>query len=147
MKAVAKILIEIDGAYLFAGKSRVRDRGRLELLGGHVEAEDDGPFEALLRELGEEEETGLLAKEISRIRPADEKFKIGNRLQHVYRCNLGTFRWQALRPNRKEISTFVLVQRETIESPEYFLENAKLFTDMTKKLFQAMYRQEDSQIL
>jgi 8-oxo-dGTP pyrophosphatase MutT (NUDIX family) len=147
MIAVAKVLIEIDGAYLFAGKSRARDRGRLELLGGHVDAEDDGPFEALLRELREEEETGLLAKEISRIRPAGEKFQIGHRLQHVYRCNLGAFQWQALRPNRKEVSTFVLVQRETIETPEYFQQNAKLFTDMTKKLFEAMYRQEDSQII
>jgi 8-oxo-dGTP pyrophosphatase MutT (NUDIX family) len=120
MKAVAKILIEIDQAYLFAGKSRPRDRGRLELLGGHVEAEDTGPFEALLRELGEEEKTGLLAKEIARIRPAGEKIMVGNRIQHVYHCSLGNFQWQALQPNRSEVSTFVLVQRETIEIPQYF---------------------------
>jgi hypothetical protein len=111
---VAKIRITLEqGGRCWALMSRKRARserkhGKLEFLGGHVEP-GERPFEALLRELGEEELSGTLAARARGFCPAAIVSDIPGVPHHLYEMTLDAADFDALVFDPEESLGLVLV--------------------------------------
>jgi hypothetical protein len=133
--SASKLLIRDGTAYLFGGKPR--KMGRLEMLGGGLES-GEAPFEALLRELREEESSGALEKLARERAPAPLTIVAEGRTDFIFRIDVEKLDLGSLVAAANEVTTLALVARSTIEDPEALKPNRKLFTRRTWKLFEAM---------
>jgi 8-oxo-dGTP pyrophosphatase MutT (NUDIX family) len=131
---VAKIILECGDALLFSikrapGKPH-KDR-KLELLGGHMEA-GESPSEGLIRELREEEETGLLAEKALRLLPAYEEIIVENSRHFIFRMPLEPEDLGRIRPSPSESFGYRLIPRtQPVTDPV-------LFTPKTVGIFAAL---------
>lgn len=111
---VAKIRITLEqGGRRWALMSRKRARskrkhGKLEFLGGHL-AEGELPFDALLRELGEEEPSGTLAARARAVRPTPFVSDLPGVPHHLYEMSVAAADFDALGFDPTESLGLVLV--------------------------------------
>ncbi len=111
---VSKIRITLEqGGRSFALMSRKRapgerKHGRLEFLGGHLDP-GEAPFEALLRELGEEELSGTLAAQARRLRPTAFSADGPGVPHHLYEMAIDAADFDALLFDPEESLGLVLV--------------------------------------
>ncbi len=110
---VAKVLVTVRGEndlLLFSRKQApgMRKHGRLELLGGHIEPREK-PFDGLVRELAEEEASGLLAKRARKLKPKRHEVGLSDAVYHLYRLTIDFDDYVRLEPVLTESMGFVLV--------------------------------------
>lgn len=111
---VSKIRITLQqGGQQWALMSRKRapgkpKHGKLEFLGGHVDP-GERPFDALLRELGEEEPTGTLAARARELGPTPFVSDIPGVPHHLYEMVIDANDFDALAFDPEESLGLVLV--------------------------------------
>lgn len=111
---VAKVLITVtNGASRFLLLSRKRaegqrKHGRLELLGGHI-GRREGPFDGLVRELAEEEGTGVLAEHARSIEPRPREVPLRDAVYHTFQLTISFEDYLTLTPDPRESLGFLLV--------------------------------------
>ena len=126
---VAKVIVRVEKGeacyYLFSRKNAPgHDKhNHLEFLGGHLE--NESPIEAVVRELKEEEKTGLLAARLSGQQPA-EQVKIDGVDHHIFRVTISHDEYLSLRHDPHESLGFELV-------PVSALRGKKVQAELTRK--------------
>ncbi len=136
---VAKLLatVTIEGRqHLLLSRKRAhgeQKHGQLELLGGRLD--DDPPFEGLLRELEEEEDSGLLAELVASRRPTAERLELPGAVYHVYRLEIDPDDLGLLVPHESESLGFELVPTEALADPGFWVE-------LTERTVQTLARLE-----
>jgi hypothetical protein len=134
----SKIFVEIGEHYLFSLK-RAPDKPEkdrlLELIGGKQE-DGETPFEALIRELAEEEESGILVKRVLASRPTARNVIVSNSLHQIYNVTLDQADYARLTASPEESYGFQLIPKNLMESAADF--RPDLFTPKTIKIFRAL---------
>ena len=113
MKKVSKVFIKIEGGeetyFLFSRKykeSNQESHGRLELLGGEIEA-GESPQEGLIRELKEEDTSHTLRGKILRDDP--QEIRISDEPHYIYEIAITWNDFSKLRHKQDESFGFELV--------------------------------------
>ena len=120
--AVAKArIVLVDGSDRLALMSRKRaegksKHGKLEMLGGHLEA-GESPLQALLRELREEETSGTLARLVERARPTPREAVVVDTLHHLFEIELPAAACSDLQHDPTESLGFVRVPLAELADP------------------------------
>lgn len=141
-KRVAKIFLRLDDHYVFSKKRASwlpEDAAarRLELIGGTV-VDAETPFEALIRELGEEETSGTLAEKARTLRPTPRQIVVYGEPHYIYRMTISDDEFQRMIHDPEESYGFDLVPEAVIADREKLRENAARFTRKTQGIFQAL---------
>lgn len=138
-REVAKVVILVDDSGADVLLSRKCAPGRikhnlLEMLGGGLDP-GEGPLEALVRELGEEETTGTLARAAARAgRP--QVLMVADEKHYLFEMSIDAAVVPRLRPDPKESLGFRRVPRSELEHPA-----AEKFTPKTCGIRAAMRTQ------
>jgi 8-oxo-dGTP pyrophosphatase MutT (NUDIX family) len=98
------------------GKSK---HGKLEMLGGRMD-QDESPLEALIRELGEEEQTGFLSEGVRTLEPEPLIIHAGGALHHLFELKISEQEFTGLRHDPKESLGFELVRISELEAGEHW---------------------------
>ena len=141
-KRVAKVFLRLDDHYVFSQKRAPwlpEDAAarQLELIGGTVVG-GETPFEALIRELGEEETSGTLAEKARALRPAPQQIVVYGEPHYIYRMQITGDEFERLVHDSEESYGFDLVPEAVIADREKLRENAARFTWKTQGIFQAL---------
>ena len=96
-----------------------RKHGKLEMLGGHV-GQDESPLEALIRELGEEEQTRFLSERVRTLEPEPLTLHAGGALHHLFELEISEQEFTGLRHDPKESLGFELVRMSELEAGEHW---------------------------
>ena len=118
-KLIVAVRMGSERSLLF---SRKRAKGQakhrqLELLGGHMDDEED-PLTALLAELEEEEKSGVLAEHVTAERPSSQTFTIAGTTHFVFDTELTLDQYLDLRHGKKESLGFKLVPEALVAARE-----------------------------
>lgn len=141
---VAKIRVTLDqGGRTWALMSRKRARsthkhGKLEFLGGHVDP-GEGSFEALLRELGEEERSGTLAERARALRPVPFVSNIPGVPHHLYAMHIDAGDFDALVFDPEESLGLVLVPLDELRAGAW----TERVTPRTRAILEAWRQHEE----
>lgn len=92
--------------------------GKLEMLGGHVET-GELPFEALLRELREEETSGRLAEHVVARAPTSRTAKAGGATHHLFELTLSSEDCERLTADPDESLGFELVPATELDAGKH----------------------------
>jgi ADP-ribose pyrophosphatase YjhB (NUDIX family) len=139
-KTVAKIFVECGEYYVFSKKRKANapeSDNRLELLGGKVD-EGEEPMQALLRELREEEQSGIIAAKVLQLQPQYKKVVVSGQNHYIYRVVLELYDLQNIRHDEKESRGFLKVGMDVLHNKHELLENLSRFTPKTRKIFRAL---------
>lgn len=140
---IVKVFIKVGDCYIL---SRKKDKGSesdglLEHIGGHIEF-GESPFTALLRETKEEEETGLLSRELEQSRPIPKEIFVNanGRIEkhYIYHMTISEEIAMHLRISNEESYGFEFLESSLIESEEGLSKIQKKLTWKTKAIFRAM---------
>lgn len=148
-KISSKTIVKVGkDHYLFSIKKNLNNmlkNKKLELLGGCMDiGEDDNTIETLRRELSEEEETGLLAGRVEEnIHSVDSLIiagKSGYQLYKIYSISISMDEYESIKAHYQDLESygFVLLDREHVESREWFFRNSSMFTPKTCILFSSL---------
>lgn len=142
---VAKALIRVDGQYLMARKKAPGSPkdNRLEHLGGHLEA-GETPFQGLVRELSEEDDSGLLAAAAKRRRPRPKRVTLHHRGssedQFLFTLSIEPQAVKKLKPNLAESYDFELVPAAALDTDDGLSSIKPRLTPKTIAIYEAMGR-------
>lgn len=134
-REIVKIFIKTKKYYIFSRKKAYgqRSNGLLELIGGHVES-GETPLEALLREVQEEEETGILANLLVNIKlpPTEVTVAVNGigELHYIYYLNVSEEDSKKLKASNDESYGFEFIKTSLVETKKGLV---KLRTDLTWK--------------
>ena len=134
---VAKVFVRVqegdDTFYLFSRKcDAVPDKhGRLELLGGNLD--DEAPLAGAIRELQEEEPSGLLAGKLTAQRLVD-RVVIENLEHFVFLISISRAEYTGLRHNPAESLGFELISEASLKEGK----PPASFTRKTELIFRAL---------
>ena len=136
MNVVSKVLLTCGELYVFSIKKsplKPEKDNRLELFGGNVEP-GESPFEGLVRELREEEESGTLAEKAALLKPGIlKKFVVDDKTQCIYRMHLTPDEYHLLKAHPDESFGIRTIRKALLTSPN--LLNLKQFTPKTVAIF------------
>jgi hypothetical protein len=140
LKRVSKILLLVDNHYVFSEKrapeSSEKDH-KLELIGGALN-EDESAFQGLIRELQEEEQSGLLSKKAEKLNLSPKEIVVKNEPHFIYRMEISNAEYKEMIHSTDESYGFHLVQDNIILDKNELRENISRFTPKTIKIFQAL---------
>ena len=139
-KTVAKIFVVCGAYYVFSKKRKAyapESDNRMELLGGKVD-EGEEPMQALVRELREEEDTGIIATRVLQLQPQYKNVIVSGQNHYIFRIAIECADFQNIRHNEKESRGFVKVEMEVIHNRRELLVNLSSFTPKTRKIFRAL---------
>jgi len=139
-KRISKILLKAGNYYVFSYKNSSRPGldGKLELIGGNIEA-NESPFEGLIRELKEEETTETLSQKASEIRPGSIKIYVNKQEHFIYFMSITQDEYKTLRHSPDESYGFKLIEDAVILDKDEFCKNSKNFTLKTIKIFDELH--------
>ena len=139
-KRVSKILLQVGDNYVFSKKrapwSRKKDH-KLELIGGALEY-NESPFSALIRELKEEELSGILSEKAISLNPIPIEIYVGKEPHFIYRITISKDEYNKLIYNHDESYGYQLIQRNAIEVKLTLTKFITLFTPKTIRIFKAL---------
>lgn len=134
--AKARILvIRDDGCWSLLSRKRSGDErkhGKLEMLGGRLDGKEF-PFEALIRELREEEETGKLASYVERHSPSYQTKVAGRATHHLFEVTLPNAKYEQLKHHPRESLGFELLPTSELNARQHW----KRLTYRTRKILEA----------
>lgn len=139
-KTVAKIFVECGAYYVFSRKRKANapeSDSHMELLGGKID-EGEEPMQALVRELREEEKTGIIAARVLQLQPQYKKVIVSGQDHYVFHITIERADLQNIRHDEKESRGFVKVGLEVIHNRRELLVNLSRFTPKTRKIFRAL---------
>jgi hypothetical protein len=123
MREVSKIIVRVDG---FAEPTQLmsvkKAKGtpkhkKLEILGGGTDGQD--AFEALVRELEEEEKTGRLAEIVRALHPEPRSFTIADAPHHMYEVTIAFEDYLTIRADKAESFGFVVIPESKLREPAF----------------------------
>jgi len=133
-KSTAKALIAlVDGNnFLFSRKNAPgkKKHSKLEMPGGRIDSKET-PWQALKRELTEEDLSGILATLIHPDSPYDEVL-LGNVTHYLFQLSICEDKLAKLRNNSESLG-FVKITKDQVFS----FEHLALFTNKTQKIWSA----------
>lgn len=127
---VAKIIVRVEGfgtPCLLLSRKKAKDtprHGLFEFLGGGTEGGD--PFAALVRELEEEEKSGVLAHRVAAVRPAPRLITVQGDPHYIFELTIGLDEYFELRHSRGESLGFKVV-------PEALLRERRFYDRLTTR--------------
>jgi hypothetical protein len=136
--SVAKVVIHLEGfgspCLLFSRKKAkgTPKHGRLELLGGGTEGGD--PFAALLRELEEEEKSGVLAQRAAATHPAPRLISVQGDPHYIFEITLSLDDYVEVRHAKDESLGFKAVPAAALRDQRF---HSRL-TDRTQRILSAL---------
>lgn len=140
LKQVSKILLQVGDKYVFSKKrepwSSSKDH-KLELIGGAIEY-NETPFSGLIRELKEEEVSGILSEKAKRLNPIPIKLYVGNEPHFIYKITISNDEYNKMLHNVSESYGFDLIQKKVIEDKPTLKKNISFFTPKTIRIFHAL---------
>ena len=143
MAKISKIIVFLDDDFFFSVKKvpkhPARDR-KLELPGGRVD-KGEMPLDALIRELAEEEQGGVLAGKVARLQLTPVDFKVGGDRHFIYHMPLAGDELQRVQMNSEEHYGYRLIPGSTIRDPGR-MEDESVFTRRTIKIFAKLRRRQ-----
>lgn len=140
MSGVSKIFITVNNSFVFSKKRApgfVYKDNKLELLGGNI-SKNESPFEALVRELEEEELGGILSNKVKKKNLTPKEITIdGNDGKHhfVYKIEILKSEYEKMIHNQEESYGFHLIQKDDILDKNYFKKDLVGFTPKTIGIF------------
>ena len=140
---VTKTIITVTGPahshYLMSYKCDPlsNNEGKLEFLGGRME-DGEAPVAALLRELGEEEQTGILAHLAQARLAAFTKRLFGTAQHYLFHLNISLEEFSQLAHDPSESHGFELVSGQQLHTAELD------FTRKTKKIIAMLAEAQES---
>ena len=116
---VTKVIIVVSGMpnqYLMSIKRDPgsSNEGKLEFLGGRME-ENETPSEAVIRELGEEEASGELAKIVSDRSPLHVQHQIKNAMHYIFPLEISKRDYNKLQHDPLESHGFRLIDGSLLQ--------------------------------
>lgn len=139
-KKVSKLLLQVGDNYLFSKKrapwSSKKDN-KLELIGGALEY-NESPLSALIRELKEEEQSGILSKKVMTLNPIPSEIYVGNEPHFIYQITISNDEYSKTIYCHDESYGYQLIQRDIIEDRSALAKCISLFTPKTIRIFQAL---------
>jgi hypothetical protein len=139
--AVAKLFIRADSGYIFSEKNKLGSTSdhRLELIGGKIDRCDKTPVDALIREAGEEDLSGIIASEVRRQQPKGKEIVVGKQDHSIFEISISDAQLKNL-PNEDESHGFVRIEAKIIDEPSELTnaQNFSRFTDKTQKIFRKL---------
>jgi len=112
-RRIAKIILECGDRLLFSIKrapGKPQKDQKLELIGGHVE-DGETPLEGLIRELQEEEESGILAEKVRSLEPIPDDIPVQNTCHYIFRMPLSEGDLRHIRHSPSESHGYRLLHR------------------------------------
>ncbi len=140
MSNISKIILSQDDSILFAIKRAPHDLskdGKLELPGGGLD-KGETPLQGLIRELAEEEESGLVADKVSLLQLTPIKIMIEADGHFVYHMAVTEEELAKIQMNTTEHYGYRLIPRSTIISSQGM--DPLVFTRRTVKIFYELKR-------
>lgn len=137
MKKVSKIFVLVGDKYIFSKKrspSSPKKDKKLELIGGGLDPKETF-FQGLIRELQEEEESGILAQKAKALNPTYKEIIVKEDPHFIYSMDLNKDEFKKLIPNKKESYGFYLIPKNLILNKESLRRNIELFTPKTSLIF------------
>lgn len=134
MQSVAKMFIRQGEQYLFSRKrapGKPKKDGKLELIGGKIEP-GENRVEGLLRELREEEKTGILARKAATLPLRAEFLCIHGQDNFVYRMEITPDELEGLEMDGEESYGYEMLEESD------FVDDPERFTPKTLKIFRAL---------
>jgi len=134
MKIVSKIMLICDDKLLFSikrspGKPEKHDK--LELIGGGIK-KDETPFQGLIRELYEEESTGILARKASKQIPDARRIMVKDKPAYIFKMTIDKNDIKQIQMDPKESLGYRVIHKsEVINDP-------KRFTPKTIRIFRSL---------
>ena len=111
---VAKIIVKVDRKdvpWLLFSIKRAKSpekHGKLEFLGGHLEP-GETPLQALVRELEEEEKSGLLSRKAAEEQPGFIEFEAGGAHHYLFEIVISENDYQIIEHDKRESLGFELI--------------------------------------
>jgi len=139
-KRISKLLLKAGSRFVFSYKNSRRPGldGRLELIGGNIE-QYESPFEGLIRELQEEETSGILSNKADELRPASVQISVNKQEHFIYFMSILEEEFKSLRHSPEESYGFALIDEAVILDNDEFCRNSKKFTLKTTKIFDELH--------
>ncbi len=144
MKSIAKVMVRAGAYYVLSRKrapGKIKDH-RLEHLGGHLKRGEQ-PLEALIREVGEEEKTGGLAREVERLKPEPRLVEVGGpggQLHYLYEVSVDEALARNFKADPGESYGFDLVKAEDLDTDEGLVSFSAELTPKTLAIYRALGR-------
>lgn len=136
MNVVSKVLLTCGEIYVFSIKKsplKPEKHNKLELFGGNVEP-GESPFEGLIRELREEEESGTLAEKAVLLKPdIIKQFVVDDKTQCIFQMDLTPDEYHLLKTHPAESLGIRTICRALFTSSD--LLNLNQFTPKTVAIF------------
>lgn len=137
---IAKLFIRANAYYIFSEKrkpsSPKSDHG-LELAGGQIE-DGESPLEALIREVEEEELSGIIAAKTRHQRPECKRVVVDGQDHFIFEISIEDDDFKNLRHNEDESYGFVKVEVGIIDKKHELRISLSRFTPKTRKIFRAL---------
>jgi len=140
VRYVSKIIIICEKQYVFSIKKSPLNpckNNRLELFGGNVDP-GETPFEGLIRELKEEEMSGILAEKAKefKLKPLKlfEVDDVERKTQCIYQMEISLYEYSQLKAHPDESYGIRTMSQKFFETPENI--DMDHFTPKTIKIFQ-----------
>ncbi len=131
----SKIILSLDDTFFFSIKKAPNDPardGKLELLGGGV-AKGEEPFQGLIRELKEEEESASVANKVARLQPVPVEIVVEDDRHFIYHLAIEEKDLEGIRMSSHESYGYRLMPKGTITKPGQL--ERLIFTRRTVKIF------------
>lgn len=139
MKRVSKIILLKENYFIFSIKKapkRSEKHKKLEFFGGQVE-EGETPFEGLVRELTEEECSGVLARKAVEVAPEHQEIEVSDYPHFIYTMTLTNDDLADLDPCPEESFGYRLI-RKNIISKSSGMVTEKEFTPKTVSILKKL---------
>jgi len=140
MSRISKIILFDEDSFFFAIKrvpSNADMDRKLELLGGGVD-KGETPFQGLIRELAEEEESAVIAHRVAILQLSPVRIVVEGDRHFIYHSAITGKELEKVRMSDKEHYGYQLIPKSTIMAPDGI--NRSLFTRRTVKIFSALRR-------
>lgn len=136
---IAKLFVEVGDYYVFSEKKKLGSSSNhlLELIGGRI-ARDETQFQGLLRELEEEDLSGILTLKSKQEGPAPKHIIVFNESHAIYKITINNDEYKKLKYSPDESYGFHKIEDRLINNKDLLKKNISRFTNKTVAIFKEL---------